>query len=66
MCEEACACPCTLCKIQTLRMCHSVHDDSFLKDHTTDFVFEPNMLNFHTCYITDNHFPKDKTVFKFS
>ncbi|KAF7646744.1 hypothetical protein LDENG_00183290 [Lucifuga dentata] len=23
--------------------------------------FEPNILNFHTCYITDNHFPKHTT-----
>ncbi|KAF7643459.1 hypothetical protein LDENG_00239220 [Lucifuga dentata] len=29
-------------------------------------MFEPNIFNFHTCYVTDNHFPKDKTVFQFS
>ncbi|KAF7641619.1 hypothetical protein LDENG_00276050 [Lucifuga dentata] len=29
-------------------------------------MFEPNIFNFHTCYITDNHFPKDKTIFQFS
>ncbi|KAF7643529.1 hypothetical protein LDENG_00237820 [Lucifuga dentata] len=29
-------------------------------------MFEPNIFSFHTCYITDNHFPKDKTVFQLS
>ncbi|KAF7643509.1 hypothetical protein LDENG_00238140 [Lucifuga dentata] len=38
-----------------------------LKDHTTHFcMFEPNIFNFHTCNVTDNHFPKDKTVFQLS
>ncbi|KAF7645224.1 hypothetical protein LDENG_00208100 [Lucifuga dentata] len=29
-------------------------------------MFEPNIFSFHTCYVTDNHFPKDKTVFQLS
>ncbi|KAF7667060.1 hypothetical protein LDENG_00082100 [Lucifuga dentata] len=29
-------------------------------------MFEPNIFNFHTCYVTDNHSPKDKTVFQLS
>ncbi|KAF7644538.1 hypothetical protein LDENG_00220490 [Lucifuga dentata] len=29
-------------------------------------MFEPNTFSFHTCYVTDNHFPKDKTVFQLS
>ncbi|KAF7643745.1 hypothetical protein LDENG_00234320, partial [Lucifuga dentata] len=29
-------------------------------------MFEPHIFNFHTCYVTDNHFPKDKTVFQLS
>ncbi|KAF7641047.1 hypothetical protein LDENG_00297910 [Lucifuga dentata] len=29
-------------------------------------MFEPNIFNFHTCYVTNNHFPKDKTVFQLS
>ncbi|KAF7642280.1 hypothetical protein LDENG_00260850 [Lucifuga dentata] len=29
-------------------------------------MFEPNMFSFHTYYVTDNHFPKDKTVFQLS
>ncbi|KAF7644382.1 hypothetical protein LDENG_00222850 [Lucifuga dentata] len=29
-------------------------------------MFEPNIFNFHTCYVTDNHFPKDKTIFQLS
>ncbi|KAF7647769.1 hypothetical protein LDENG_00167040 [Lucifuga dentata] len=27
-------------------------------------MFEPDIFNFHTCYVTDNHFPKDKTIFQ--
>ncbi|KAF7641834.1 hypothetical protein LDENG_00270830 [Lucifuga dentata] len=29
-------------------------------------MFEPNIFSVHTCYVTDNHFPKDKTVFQLS
>ncbi|KAF7642373.1 hypothetical protein LDENG_00259190 [Lucifuga dentata] len=29
-------------------------------------MFESNIFSFHTCYVTDNHFPKNKTVFQFS
>ncbi|KAF7642443.1 hypothetical protein LDENG_00257680 [Lucifuga dentata] len=29
-------------------------------------MFEPNIFSFHTCYVTDNHFPKDKTIFQLS
>ncbi|KAF7657971.1 hypothetical protein LDENG_00019860 [Lucifuga dentata] len=29
-------------------------------------MFEPNIFSFHTCYVTDSHFPKDETVFQLS
>ncbi|KAF7641197.1 hypothetical protein LDENG_00289370, partial [Lucifuga dentata] len=33
-----------------------------LKDHTTHFAcLSPNIFNFHTCNVTDNHFPKHTT-----
>ncbi|KAF7650303.1 hypothetical protein LDENG_00127880 [Lucifuga dentata] len=28
-------------------------------------MFEPNMFNFHTCYVTDNHFQMIKPYFSF-
>ncbi|KAF7648812.1 hypothetical protein LDENG_00151320, partial [Lucifuga dentata] len=37
--------------------------ESCLKDHTTHFsCLSIIVFNFHTCYVTDNHFPKDKTA----
>ncbi|KAF7649019.1 hypothetical protein LDENG_00148490, partial [Lucifuga dentata] len=52
-------------------VCHSIPSIlKQLKDHTNHFTWlslicsifiHTNVFNFHTCYITDNHFPKDET-----
>ncbi|KAF7652134.1 hypothetical protein LDENG_00100880 [Lucifuga dentata] len=53
---------------QTLITLHAIPNmSSPLKGLYRPFcMFEPNIFNFHTCYVTDKHFPKDKTVFQLS
>ncbi|KAF7644951.1 hypothetical protein LDENG_00213160 [Lucifuga dentata] len=53
----------------------AAHVSSLLHAVTNNFIkgpyrpfcmFEPNIFTFHTCNVTDNHFPKDKIVFQLS
>ncbi|KAF7644833.1 hypothetical protein LDENG_00214930 [Lucifuga dentata] len=44
---------------------HVNHKEKFTRS-SPFYMFEPNIFSFHTCYVTDNHSPKDKTVFQLS
>ncbi|KAF7648590.1 hypothetical protein LDENG_00154330 [Lucifuga dentata] len=48
-----------------LRIFHVCNLKGPLPYHTF-CMFDPNIFNFHTTKVTDNHFPKDKTVFQLS
>ncbi|KAF7646411.1 hypothetical protein LDENG_00188290, partial [Lucifuga dentata] len=41
-------------------ICGNVNRMTFEGPYHPFCMFEPNIFNFHTCYVTDNHFPKDK------